>query len=61
MKILLLSQFFSTTRGGGEYVFSVMAKKFAENNYNVWVITNKIIGEEYPHNDKIKLVTFRKL
>ncbi|NHI04038.1 hypothetical protein DYY67_1413 [Candidatus Nitrosotalea sp. TS] len=30
MNILLLSQFFSTTRGGGEYVFSVIAKKLAE-------------------------------
>jgi len=52
MNILLLSQFFSTTRGGGEYVFSLMAKKFAENNHKVWVITNKKKGEiRFSHAD----------
>jgi len=42
VNILLLSQFFSTTRGGGEYVFSTIAKKLAEKDNKVWVITNKI-------------------
>jgi glycosyltransferase involved in cell wall biosynthesis len=56
MNILLLSQFFSTTRGGGEYVFSIIAKKLAENNHRVWVITNKISNETYANHKNINLV-----
>ena len=56
MNILLLSQFFSTTRGGGEYIFSLIAKKLAENDHRVWVLTNKIEGEEYDFQKNIKLV-----
>ena len=56
MKILLLAQFFSTTRGGGEYVFSMIAKKLAENNHKVWVITNKIKNETYYEAPNLKLV-----
>ena len=56
MKILLLSQFFSTTRGGGEYVFSMIAKKLAENTHKVWVITNKIKNETYYEAPNLKLV-----
>ena len=56
MNILLLSQFFSTTRGGGEYLFSIIAKNLAEKNHNVWVITNKIINEEYQTHEKIKII-----
>ncbi len=47
MKVLLLSQFFSTTRGGGEYVFHMLARKLAENGNSVWVVTNRIRGEQY--------------
>jgi len=56
MNILLLTQFFSSTKGGGEYVFSLLAKKLAENGHNIWVITNKIIGEEYTVHKNIHLV-----
>lgn len=56
MKILLLSQFFSTTRGGGEYVISLIAKKLAESNHKVWVITNHIKGEKYSSHENIKVV-----
>jgi len=56
MKILLLSQFFSSTRGGGEYVFSLIAKNLAKNNHNVWVITNKIENEEYETYKNIKMI-----
>jgi glycosyltransferase involved in cell wall biosynthesis len=55
MNILLLSQLFSR-KGGGEYIFSLIAKNLAENNHNVWVITNKIKGEQYPVHDRIKIV-----
>ncbi|MEX0765020.1 MAG: glycosyltransferase family 4 protein [Nitrosopumilaceae archaeon] len=56
MNILLLSQFFSTTRGGGEYVFSIVAKKLAENGHKVWIITNRITDEDYKNIDNVKLV-----
>jgi len=56
MKVLLLSQFFSTTRGGGEYVFSIIAKKLAENNHKVWIITNKILGEDYNTHNNVKII-----
>jgi len=56
MKILLLSQFFSDTRGGGEYVFHTLAKKLVENNHKVWVITNKIKNEIYYEAPNLKLV-----
>ena len=57
MNILLLSQFFSTTRGGGEYVFSLIARNLAENGHRVFVITNKISGEDYKDQRNIH-VTF---
>jgi glycosyltransferase involved in cell wall biosynthesis len=56
MNVLLLSQFFSNTRGGGEYVFNLIAKKLAENNHKVWVITNKIKGEKYIEAPNLKLI-----
>ena len=56
MNILLLSQFFSTTKGGGEYVFSLMAQLLADSGNNVWIITNKIKGEMYPTHKNIKII-----
>jgi len=56
VKILLLSQFFSTTKGGGEYVFKVIAKKLAENGHKVWIITNRIRGEKYDSHRNIQMV-----
>ena len=56
MNVLLLSQFFSTTKGGGEYVFRVLAKTLAQNGNKVWVITNKIMNEKYPDHSNIKLI-----
>ncbi|MGI0027952.1 MAG: glycosyltransferase family 4 protein [Nitrosopumilaceae archaeon] len=56
MNILLLSQFFSTVKGGGEYVFNMIAKRLAENDHNVWIITNKIIDETYDIHKNIHLV-----
>lgn len=56
MNILLLSQFFSSTRGGGEYVFSLIAKKLVENNHKVWIISNKIKGEVYTKIPNLNLV-----
>ncbi|AJM91301.1 glycosyltransferase family 4 protein [Nitrosopumilus piranensis] len=56
MNILLLSQFFSITKGGGEYVFKLMAKNLTENGHKVWVITNKVKGETYPNLANLKII-----
>lgn len=56
MNILLLSQFFSTTKGGGEYVFSMLAKMLAKNGHKVWIVTNKIEDENYDKNLNIIFV-----
>ena len=56
MRILFLSQFFSSTRGGGEYLFYVIVKRLAENNHRIWIITNKIEGEIYPVHKNIKII-----
>ena len=56
MKILFLSQFFSSTRGGGEHLFYILAKTLADRNHQVWVITNKIEGESYPSHKNIKII-----
>jgi len=56
MKVLILSQFFSTTRGGGEYVFSIIAKKLGEKNHKVWVITNRISGEKYETSKNVEII-----
>ena len=56
MNVLFLSQFFSTTRGGGEHLFYIMAKKLAENNHQVWIVTNKIEGENYLVHKNIEII-----
>lgn len=56
MNILLLSQFLSTTRGGGEYLFSLIAKNLAMKGHKVWVITNKINDEEYKFPENVRVV-----
>ncbi len=57
MNILLLSQFLSQSRGGGEYVFSSIASSLAEHDHKVWIICHKIKGESDTLNHKnIKFV-----
>lgn len=56
MNILLLSQFFSTTKGGGEHVFNIMANVLADNGNKVWVIANRIKNERYSSHENIKIV-----
>ena len=57
MKVLLLSQFFSTTKGGGEYVFKTIAKVMVQNGHQVWVITNNVKGEKYEESENLKIIT----
>jgi glycosyltransferase involved in cell wall biosynthesis len=59
LNIILLSQFFSTTKGGGEYVFKTMADSLTEKDHNVWVITNKIKDESYEETDNLKIITVK--
>ena len=56
MNVLLLSQFFSETRGGGEYVFKLLANSLVENNHKVWVITNKIMEETYDSKENLDII-----
>ena len=56
MNVLLLTQFFSNTKGGGEYVFSLMAQLLSNRGNNVWVITNRIKDEEYTSHKNIKII-----
>jgi len=56
MNVLLLSQFFSTTKGGGEYVFSVIAESLLDHQHKVWVITNRIKRETYLVHKNLKIV-----
>ena len=56
MNILLLSQFFSTTKGGGEYVFKTIAKVMVQNGHNVWVITNNVKDENYQNSENLKII-----
>lgn len=56
VNILLLSQFFSTTKGGGEYVFKTIAKTMAKNGHKVWVITNNVKDEKYEDIDNLKII-----
>jgi glycosyltransferase involved in cell wall biosynthesis len=57
MNILLLSQFFSTSKGGGEYVFKTIAKVLALNGHKVWVITNNVKDETYQESENLKIIT----
>ena len=55
MKILLLSQFYSTTRGGGEQLFHTIANQLAEHDHKVWIITNRIKNESYQDSKNITI------
>lgn len=57
MNVLLLSQFFSTTKGGGEYVFKTIASTMVQNGHKVWVITNKVKDEKYEESENLKIIT----
>ena len=56
MNILLLTQFFSTTKGGSELIFSLIAQLLANEGNNVWVITNRVKGEEYTSHKNVKII-----
>jgi len=56
MNILLLTQFFTPTIGGGEVVFCNLAKAIAEKDNDVWVIANRIKKETYLTSKNIKII-----
>lgn len=47
MNILLVTQFLSTTKGGGEYLFSLMANHLARKGHKIIIITHFVEGERY--------------
>jgi len=55
VKVLLLSQFFSTTRGGGEHLFHVISEQLAKHDNQVWIITNRIKDEIYENVPNINI------
>lgn len=60
MRILLLTQFLSSTKGGGEYLFSLAANELAKKGHKVWIITHRVENEDYSHfhiNVKIEFVS----
>lgn len=60
MRILLLTQFLSSTKGGGEYLFNLMANAMAKKGHKVWIITHKVENEDYSQfhkNVKIEFVS----
>ena len=56
MHILLLTQYFSTVAGGGEYLYNIMAQKLAEENHKIWIISTKIKDEKYDLHKNINLI-----
>ena len=56
LNILLLSQFFSTTKGGGEYVFKIMSDNLSKRGHKVWVITNDVKNENYEITENVKII-----
>jgi len=56
MNVLLLTQFFSITKGGRGYLFSLIAQLLADQGNNVWVITNRVKGEEYTSQKNVKII-----
>jgi len=62
LKVLLISQFLSATRGGGESIFSDIANGISEKGHKVFVITNRIEKEDYTkfHNN-VKLIFISSL
>jgi len=56
VNVLLLTQFFTPTIGGGEVVFCNIAKAMADDGNHVWVIANKIKDETYLSHKNIKII-----
>jgi len=46
MKILMLTQFFSPTRGGGEVMFYQLANQLGKRGHKVFIIKHKILGSD---------------
>ena len=56
MNVLLITQSFSTTHGGGETIFSIIAKALADKGIKVWVMTSRVKGNEYLNHKNIKFI-----
>jgi glycosyltransferase involved in cell wall biosynthesis len=62
MNILLITQFLSTTKGGGEYLFSVIANGLASRGHHVWIITHEVEDESYSDfHQNIKIIFNSKI
>lgn len=48
MRVLLLSQYFSDSKGGGEHVMQMLARMIGESGGAAWVVCGRVRGERYP-------------
>lgn len=48
MRVLLLTQYLSDSKGGGEHVMSMIARMIARSGGRVWVVCSRVEGESYP-------------
>ena len=57
MRILYLTQFFSSTRGGGPLIFYDLAKALSKRGHEVYVICN--VATETVDNENVKIFTVK--
>lgn len=55
VRVLLLSQYFSDSKGGGEHVMRVLARVLGESGNDVWVICSRVRGESYPDMPNVRV------
>ena len=48
VRVLLLSQYFSDSKGGGEHVMQMLARMVGESGGRAWVVCGRVSGERYP-------------
>ena len=48
MRVLLLTQYLSDSKGGGEHVMSMIARMIAGSGGRAWVVCSRVEGEQYP-------------
>ena len=48
VRVLLLSQYFSDSKGGGEHVMRMLARMVGESGGRAWVVCGRVSGERYP-------------
>jgi len=62
MNILILTQFFNPTRGGGEFMFHQLAEQLGKNGHKVFVIKHKMLGsgssKDHPEDLPLNVIVY---